>query len=120
MSTHFFRPTLIWGFLLWLCGYLLGMVLFFLVPVELLGWIISPIGIVLTSWVVWTKIKFDRWFDYVVLGLVWLFLAVVLDYIFLVKLLQPADGYYKLDIYFYYVSTLLLPLVIGYIKGQRH
>jgi hypothetical protein len=46
-------------------------------------------------------------------------IAIVFDYVFLVKVLNPADGYYKLDVYLYYVFTLILPLIIGWLKIRR-
>lgn len=80
MNRQLLRDTLGWGFILWLIGYVIGMVLFSIVPLSLIGWIIMPIGI-----------------------------AIIFDYFFLVKLLKPADGYYKLDVYLYYALTFILP-----------
>jgi hypothetical protein len=47
------------------------------------------------------------------LALVWSAMAVVLDYLFIVKAFNPADGYYKADVYLYYLLTVLLPLAVG-------
>jgi hypothetical protein len=33
-----------WGIALWVTGYALGIGLYFLVPLSLLGWVIMPIG----------------------------------------------------------------------------
>ncbi len=53
------------------------------------------------------------------LGLIWTVMAIFLDYIFLVKLLNPADGYYKLDVYLYYTITLILPIIVGWFKFRK-
>jgi hypothetical protein len=45
-------------------------------------------------------------------------MAVALDYIFLVKLFKATD-YYKVDVYVYYVLTLLLPIVVGWYKVRK-
>ena len=52
-----FLDTVKWGFVLWVFGYILGIVLFALVPKELIGYVITPFGIAFTLWVLWKKIK---------------------------------------------------------------
>jgi hypothetical protein len=113
MKKVFVKDAFGWGFVLWLIGYLLGMVLFFIVPPALLGWTIMPFGIAITLWVILKKIKHSERQYYFNLAAIWTFLAIVLDYLFIVKLLNPKGGYYKPDVYLYYTLTLLLPL-IGY------
>ena len=107
--------TVLWGFILWLFGYILGFVFFALVPKDVLGWYIMPFGVAITLWVLFKKIKRDGSMCYVGLGVIWTIMAVVLDYIFLVKLLNAVD-YYKLDVYIYYVFTFALPIIFGYFK----
>jgi hypothetical protein len=114
MEKKFIFKTIGWGFLLWLIGYILGIVLFFYVPKSLIGWVITPIGIVITLWVLFKKIKAKSFSDYLTISIVWTLTAIVLDYFLLVKLFKPADNYYKLDVYFYYASTFLLPLLVGW------
>lgn len=116
MTRQFIKEVALWGFTLWLVGYLLGIVLFFLVPHWLLGWILMPIGIVLTAWVLFKKIHSNTWRDSALIAIVWTTIAILCDYVFLVKLLNPPDGYYKVDVYLYYVLTFLLPLLAGWIK----
>ena len=43
----------------------------------------------------------------------------VMDYVFIVLLLQPADGYYKLDVYVYYASAFILPVLAGWLRSRR-
>lgn len=119
MDKTLLKQALGWGFLLWLFGYALGMILFFMVPSDLIGWFITPFGMAATIWVLWKKIASDRFIHYVALAFVWTLIAVVCDYLFLVKVLQPADGYYKLDVYLYYALTFVLPLLAGWRKGRR-
>ena len=116
MTRQFIKDTLGWGFLLWLIGYALGMILFSIVPLYMIGWVIMPIGIVITLWVLFKKISGETLKYYFLLAVVWTLIAIVFDYFFLVKAFKPADGYYKLDVYLYYVLTFVLPLVVGWRK----
>ncbi|MCL4418948.1 hypothetical protein M1146_02470 [Patescibacteria group bacterium] len=121
MNRQLLKDTLGWGFLLWLIGYILGIVLFMVVPPMLLGWIIMPVGIVITLWVLLKKIKAGSLNYYLLLAVVWTLIAVVFDYFFLVKIFKPAGGYYKLDVYLYYILTFVLPLAVGWYKlNQKH
>ena len=108
-----------WGFILWLIGYVLGIILFMILPVSLIGWVIMPVGIAITFWVLLKKIK-DRDFQYYLsLAIIWTLIAIIFDYFFLVKVFKPADGYYKLDVYLYYVLTFVLPLIVGWSKKAK-
>ena len=93
-----------WGFLLWLIGYVLGIILFMIVPQSLLGWIIMPVGIVLTLWVLLKKIRTGSLRYYLLLAIIWTLIAIVFDYFFLVKAFKPADGDYKVDGYLCFIS----------------
>jgi hypothetical protein len=117
MKTQLLKDTLGWGFILWFVGYVLGIVFYFLVPPALLGWFIMPIGTLLTLWVLFKKVKGSTFEYFVTVAVVWTLLAIVCDYLFLVKLLK-ADGYYKLDVYVYYAVTLALPLLFGLRKRR--
>lgn len=119
MDKKFLKTALVWGFVLWLIGWVLGIVLFMLVPPAYIGWIITPIGIAITLWVLYKKIDSKKFNYYLKLGVVWVAMAVILDYLFLVKLFAPEDGYYKLDVYFYYFFTLALPLLVGWMKTSN-
>jgi uncharacterized membrane protein len=116
MNKQLLKNTLGWGFILWLIGYVLGIVLFALVPQSLLGWIIMPIGTAITLWVLLKKIKNETFRHYVLIAIAWMLIAIVFDYFFLVKAFKPADGYYKADVYFYYALTFILPLIVGWRK----
>jgi hypothetical protein len=103
-----------WGFLLWLIGYLLGIGLFFVVPNDMIGWVILPIGTIITIWILFNKIKGDSISYYLYLAINWTLVAIVFDYIFIIKALS-VQGYYKPDVYVYYVFTFSLPLVVYYL-----
>jgi hypothetical protein len=118
MTKQIFKEMLGWGFLLWLIGYILGMVLFYFVPANMIGWIITPIGLIITLWVLFKKVKENSFRYFITLAIVWTVIAVVLDYLLIVKMLKPADGYYKLDVYLYYALTLALPLIVGWFKSR--
>jgi heme/copper-type cytochrome/quinol oxidase subunit 4 len=93
--------------------------LFTLVPYNLIGWVIMPIGILIALWILWTKVHGDSMRYYLLLALVWVAIAVVFDYFFLVVAFKPADGYYKIDVYLYYALTFVLPLAVGWWKLRR-
>lgn len=111
MHKRFWQEEIGWGLFLWFIGYLLGIVLFFMLPPALLGWVIMPIGIVLTLWVLQNKISPRS--SYLSLAISWVLIAVVADYFFLVKIFNPVDSYYKLDVYLYYAITFILPIMVG-------
>ena len=112
MNHQLLKDGLIWGFALWLFGYVLGIVLFMFVPASLIGWVITPIGLILTTFTLLKKIDGPLG-HYLKIGIIWTIIAIVFDYFFLVKLFKPADGYYKPDVFFYYLSTFALPLIVG-------
>lgn len=116
MNKSYIKDTLGWGILLWIIGYLLGILLFFVVPPILIGWIIMPIGIIITLWVLLKKISNEKIFYYLILAISWTLIAIILDYFFIVKALNPIDGYYKLDVYLYYALTFILPIIVGFTK----
>jgi hypothetical protein len=108
----------LWGLALWLFGYLLGFVFFMLVPTEQLGWYIMPFGIVATCLVLWKWVKLDSLQNGFITAAIWTIIAIVADYFLIVKLLQPPDGYYKLDVYLYYALTFLLPVAFAVFKPK--
>ena len=102
---------------MWLFGYILGFVLFPVVPVESIGLVIFPIASVVTLWVLLTRIRV-RASEYLVIAIAWTAIAIVFDYVFLVQLLRPEDGYYKADVYLYYALTFALPLLVGWYRRR--
>ena len=116
MIKQFYKDAFGWGFLLWLIGYALSIMLFAIVPFSMIGWIITPIGTIITLWVLFKKIKADTFNYFAMLAVVWVLIAIIFDYFFIVKAFNPADGYYKMDVYLYYALTLLLPLIAGWKK----
>jgi hypothetical protein len=118
MNKQLIKDFLIWGFVLWLVGYVLSFILFFMVPPQTIGWIIAPIGTGVTLLILFKKIKSDDFKYYLKLGIVWLLLAIVLDYLFIIKLLDPV-GYYKPAVYLYYGLTLILPIFVWKIKLRK-
>jgi hypothetical protein len=119
MNKQLLKDSLGWGFALWLIGYILGIALFPIVPPSFLGWVIMPIGIIITLWVLLTRVKGSSLQYYLTLAVVWTMIAVVFDYLFIVKAFKPADGYYKPDVYLYYALTFILPLLIGWRRAFK-
>lgn len=118
MSKQFYKDGVGWGFIIWLIGYALGFALFAFVPSSIIGWIIMPAGVAITLWVLFKKVRGDSFQYYVLLAVVWTIIALVFDYFLLVKALKPVDGYYKLDVYLYYILTFIFPLVVGWYKTR--
>ena len=119
MNKQFLKDSLGWGFILWLVGYILGFIFFAVVSPSMIGWVITPIGIIITLWVLLKRVKGSSFQYYLMLAILWTLIAVVLDYLFIVKTLHPADGYYKLDVYLYYILTFILPIVVGGLKSNK-
>jgi hypothetical protein len=102
--------TLGWGTLLWFIGYVLGMILYFVLPVSIIGWAILPVGLIITFWVLFRQIKSTDFRYYLVLAVAWAAIAIICDYVFIVLLLKP-EIYYKLDVYVYYLLIFASPLI---------
>lgn len=119
IDKQFFKDVFGWGFLLWLFGYVLGIMLFFIVPKIIIGWIITPLATIVAVWVLIKKIQRVSLSYYFLITIFWTSIAVVLDYFLLVKIFKPEDGYYKPDVYLYYSLTFILPLVIGLWKRKK-
>lgn len=116
MTKQFYKDAFGWGFILWLIGYTLGIALFKVVPPSLLGWVIMPIGTIITLWVLLKKVKADSFQYYTLLAIIWALIAIIFDYFFLVRIFKPVGGYYKLDVYLYYALTFVLPFLVGWRK----
>ena len=102
-----------WGVALWLFGYVLGLLLFAVVPTAIIGWIILPAGVAVTLWVLYRRVSVTAPRDYFVIAAVWTAIAIVLDFVLIVKAFHPPDGYYKADVYLYYALTFLMPTAVG-------
>lgn len=112
---NIFLNTVSWGFVLWLFGYVLGIIFFTFIPKNTIGWAILPFGIIVTLFVLLKKIKRDSFVCYFGLSVIWTLMAVILDFLFLVLLFNSTD-YYKVDVYVYYALTFIMPLAVGWYK----
>lgn len=111
---QYLRDTLGLGLAFWLIGYLLSLVLYFIVPPGIMGWILfvalTPVMVVVT----W------RWFSdrnlpityFLQVAAFWTVIAMVGDFLFIV-LLFSAQTYYQADVLVYYLVTFLVPVGIG-------
>ena len=115
MTAVLLKDSVGWGFVLWLIGYVLGIALFFVVPPGQIGWVIMPIGVLLTAWIL-TRVRSDRLSHYLVIAITWTAIAVLLDYFLIVRAFHPPDGYYKADVYLYYTLMFVMPLAAGWWK----
>jgi hypothetical protein len=113
------KNTLFWGLILWLVGYIAGIVLFFVVPKDYIGWVITPLATLFTIWVIMYQVKRPELKCYFGLGVVWMVMAIVLDYLFIVLLFKSGSAYYKPDVLLYYFLTLTLPIGVGYWKYKH-
>jgi len=102
------------GTVLWVIGYLASLVLFFSPFAGVMGWILLAIFTPVTIAIVWW------WFRkrerlllryYAGVGVAWVLIAIVLDYLFIVVLFQA--NYYGIDVFVYYAVTFLIPVGIG-------
>jgi hypothetical protein len=104
---------------LWLIGYLASLVLFFSPYAGIMGWILLVMLTPVTIAVTW------RWFRkrkglsleyYAKVGIAWVLIAIVFDYLFIVQLFQA--NYYGPDVFVYYALTFLIPVGVGFYLRQ--
>jgi hypothetical protein len=103
------------GIFFWLVGYLAGMVLFFTPFRDNMGWIIAAIFTPFTILVTWWWFRNRGYLSreyYASVGVAWALIAIVLDYLFIVRLFG-SPAYYSLHIYLYYALMFLIPVAIG-------
>jgi len=108
------------GTALWLLGYLASLLLFFSPFSGTMGWIITavftPVTIAITWW--WFRTRGLPLSYYVGVGVVWTVIAIVLDFMFIVRLFRAA--YYSPDVFVYYALTFLIPVGVGlYLRRTR-
>ena len=118
---QWFKDTAGLGIALWLIGYLASLVLFFTQYAASMGWILTaiftPVTIAITWW--WFRKREHLPLQYYAgVGLAWVLIAVVLDYLFIVLLFQAT--YYEPDVFVYYALTFLIPVGVGlYLNRSR-
>lgn len=114
------KDTVGLGTLLWLFGYLMSIVLFISPFSGVMGWIITavftPVTIGITWW--WFRERNLPLTYYAGVGVVWTGIAVVLDYLFIVRLFQAT--YYGPDVFVYYALTFLIPVGVGLYLIRAH
>jgi hypothetical protein len=74
-----------WGVALWLIGYVLGIILFFFLPTPVIGWLIMPVGVAITLWLLLNKINYGSVWQYAAMSIAWTVIAVAFDYVFIVR-----------------------------------
>jgi len=102
------------GTALWLIGYLASLVLFFSPFAGFMGWILitvfTPVTIAIVWW--WFRKRGHLPLQYYAgVGVAWVLIAIVLDYLFIVQLFQA--HYYETDVFVYYAVTFLIPVGVG-------
>ena len=95
------KDTIGLGTGLWLFGYLASLLLFFSPFADIMGWIITavftPVTIAIAWW--WFRARDLPLTYYVMVGVAWTVIAIVLDYLFIVRLFQTT--YYEIDVFVY-------------------
>ena len=121
MFKKIFMDTAGWGFILWLIGYGLGIMFFFVVPPYMIGWFVLPIGTPITVYVALKRLKnsSEPTLYYLTVAVTWVLIATVFDYLFIVKAFN-VQTYYDLDVFIYYILTFLIPLFIGLKYGRTN
>lgn len=114
------RDTAGLGILFWLVGYIAGIILFFTPLASFMGWVMTIIFTPFTIGVTWGwfRSREDHSLQYyAAVGIVWMVIAVVLDYLFIVMLFHPA-AYYSLHIFLYYALMFIIPVGVGMYLGR--
>ena len=115
------KDTAALGTALWLIGYLASLVLFFTPYAGIMGWILlavfTPVTLAITWW--WFRHREPHPVQYYAgVGVAWVLIAVVLDYLFIVLMFQTT--YYQPDVFVYYTFTFLIPVGVGlYLQRTR-
>jgi hypothetical protein len=110
------------GTALWLIGYLASLVLFYTPYAGIMGWILiaifTPVTIVIAWWWFGKREPLPLQY-YALVGIAWMLIAVLLDYLFIVLLFQAS--YYEPDVVVYYTVTFLIPVGVGiYLNRTRN
>ena len=104
------------GTLLWLLGYLASMVLYFTPLAGSMGWVIAavltPVTVVVAWWWFAKRERLPLCY-YAGVGVAWMVIAVVLDYLFIVQLFKTTT-YYAPDVLLYYALMFLIPVGVGW------
>ena len=108
------KDTAVLGIALWLIGYLASLVLFFTPYAGVMGWILlavfTPVTIVIVLW--WFRKRERLPLQYYAgVGVAWVLIAIVLDYLFIILLFHA--NYYGIDVFVYYAVTFLIPVGVG-------
>jgi len=110
------------GVALWLIGYLASLVLFFSPYAGAMGWILlvvfTPVTLAIT-WLWFRKRERLPLEYYAGVGVAWMLIAIVLDYLFIVMLFHAT--YYGIDVFVYYAVTFLIPVGVGVLldRGRK-
>ena len=121
MSMHpVIKDTACLGIFFWLIGYLAGIVLFFTPLGGSMGWIMmavfTPFTIIVTWW--WFREREHLPLQYYAgVGVAWALIAVVLDYLFIVRLFGTTS-YYALHVLLYYCLMFLIPVGVGWYMSR--
>jgi hypothetical protein len=118
---HWIKDTVGLGTGLWLIGYLASLALFFTPLAGIMGWVLigifTPVTIAIAWW--WFRQREPLPLQYYAgVGIAWVLVAVVFDYLFIVMLFQAT--YYNPDVFVYYALTFLIPVGVGlYLNRKR-
>ena len=116
MNKRFLKDAIGLGLILWAIGFVLGMILFTVVDVSMMGWIIMPVVVIAAIFLSARMAKaHPAALSYFIgVGLTWLAISLILDYFILVRGYN-AENYYDLDIMIYYAGMLLIPSIVAMI-----
>jgi hypothetical protein len=108
------------GLLIWLIGYIASIVLWGAVSPDMLGWVLFVVFLPLMIYIPYSRFRNRKETVgyYLLMASVWVLIAVVLDYLFIVQMFN-SQSYYKLDVYVYYAITFIAPFLIGTKYGVK-
>lgn len=101
-------------------GFAFSLALFALLPEKMTAQIILAIMTPVSFVIVFYRLRFksEHILYFVLVGIVWLFIAVILDHIFIVTLFN-IKNYYDAEVVFYYLITPIIPIFIGYLYRKK-
>lgn len=121
MKKYALVDTLVYGLVIWLVGFVLGMVLFPFVEISVMGWILMPVTLIVALFLsmrIRRKRSAAAVSTFIGVGLSWVALSLILDYAILVKG-YSAENFYDVDIIIYYIGVLLIPIIVSLLPRKQ-
>lgn len=117
-----FKRALGWGFVWWLTAYFLGTLIWFSPLKEQISyifWVLGPILVLIFGWFYFKKTKKEenKLVEGLGVGVSWLLMSIILDYLFIVLLFKtPAKDYFGVwQVWVGYLEIIIFVVVAVFV-----